>query len=978
MNAEPVSTFSLIADLRHARHCLRAVALLVCVTFIMLILAPTAAAAREEHARRQQAAALASSDEAELARTLQRIEARLARFAERLAKGLDATQDAEELAGLRKKVERLDVKIEKRFDTIEQRLLDQGLPEVILERHRAMAANYRDELAALFANLEAVAQAPDTMARTKRLERARKRLEAKKHKRSQQPFDPNALPTRALRPNPDNKPRTDPGAFRQSGLFDTPYPKLAALGDYRLDGLPGADDPAYRAASDEVVLTPAILAKAAELGNDPVAIYRWVRNRIEWQPGWGAVQDAQLTLEAGRGNAMDIAGLLIALLRASGVPARYVHGTIEVPEEQFRNWAGGFQSIDAATDYAASGGIPITTVSSGGRIAKIRLEHVWVEAAIDFHPSRGAKNRAADAWVNLDASFKQYEYGKGLDAIAIAGIDPAQLAQDFLDSGTVDEGQGWVSGFDPAVLEDAQQQAQSRLEQYIAEHMTDPTVGDVIGGRRTIVQEFPILPSALANRIVTVGATYDRLPEALQQRISWSFGVSGMPTSFPWARVNNRKVTLSFRPATDADEQALQSLLPDGEITDPSQLPGSIPAYLIAVVPELKLDGQVVAAAAPMTLGEELDLVTRVTYPTISVPARTQTVVAGSFLVVNAVAANVAAPVLEALRTRLESTKDLLETQDPGATATVTREDLLGDLFQAGSLGYFAQLVGLAHIAGQQAGGHFRLGAGLGTIGYEPEVSYFFGVPRAIEPGGVALDIPLHLISAVDGTDIERHRQFNLQLGVLSSALEHAVPEQMFGTEEQPADAISTVKALQKANAQGQRIYRVTPENMNTTLPWIGHDAATMDEIRAALAVGKEVITHTTAVSVPGWSGAGYAIIDPETGVGAWKIGGGKRGSLLIMEIFFELFWWIWGGVKVVAKANVYVTVANFMLGITDIIKQCSGSNKWGLLVAYAIVTALTISLILIASLGGVLAYGVLFTLLNGIVFDAGKDHFCK
>lgn len=33
---------------------------------------------------------------------------------------------------------------------------------------------------------------------------------------------------------------------------------------------------------------------------------------------------------------------------------------------------------------------------------------------------------------------------------------------------------------------------------------------------------------------------------------------------------------------------ALQSLLPEGEITDLSQLPGSIPAYLIRVVPELK------------------------------------------------------------------------------------------------------------------------------------------------------------------------------------------------------------------------------------------------------------------------------------------------------------------------------------------------------------------------------------------------------
>ena len=41
-------------------------------------------------------------------------------------------------------------------------------------------------------------------------------------------------------------------------------------------------------------------------------------------------------------------------------------------------------------------------------------------------------------------------------------------------------------------------------------------------------------------------------------------------------------------------------------------------------------------------------------------------------------------------------------------------------------------------------------------------------------------------------------------------------------------------------------------------LPNIHHDVDTMNEIRNALNAGKEVITRTDAVSVPGWSGAGY------------------------------------------------------------------------------------------------------------------------
>ncbi len=91
---------------------------------------------------------------------------------------------------------------------------------------------------------------------------------------------------------------------------------------------------------------------------------------------------------------MDIASLTLALLRASKIPARYVHGTIDVPATAFKNWVGGFSDITAAANFATSGGIPITTITSGGQITKIRLEHIWVEAAIDFQPSRGAINNA--------------------------------------------------------------------------------------------------------------------------------------------------------------------------------------------------------------------------------------------------------------------------------------------------------------------------------------------------------------------------------------------------------------------------------------------------------------------------------------------------------------------------------------------------------------------------------------------------------
>jgi len=73
--------------------------------------------------------------------------------------------------------------------------------------------------------------------------------------------------------------------------------------------------------------------------------------------------------------------------------------------------------------------------------------------------------------------------------------------------------------------------------------------------------------------------------------------------TLPWSRLNNEKVTLNFKPATADDEAALTALLPEGEIIDISQLPSSIPAYLIQVIPELKVNGNTVKIGSPMSLG---------------------------------------------------------------------------------------------------------------------------------------------------------------------------------------------------------------------------------------------------------------------------------------------------------------------------------------------------------------------------------------
>jgi hypothetical protein len=319
-------------------------------------------------------------------------------------------------------------------------------------------------------------------------------------------------------------------------------------------------------------------------------------------------------------------------------------------------------------------------------------------------------------------------------------------------------------------------------------------------------------------------------------------------------------------------------------------LPTSIPS-LIEVVPELKLDGEIVhTGTSPRNLGEELTLFNQVFFPGRGNTTRPLSVIVGSFLTIGSESGSISSQNLERLRVRVEQTQATLESQDPDQIATLDREDLLGDLFHAGMLGYYAQYTALGNLMSLQSDGQAMLLAGMGLHGYEPKVNTLFGFPRSISPGGVIFDLPIAGVQLVDGLEPERTAQFNQQIGLLSSALEHATPEQMFSTPDQPADAISAVKALSKANAQGQRIYQMTRDNMAETFPNLNLATETEAEIRTALNAGLTVTAHTDNVSVPGWTGAGYIIFNPETGSGAYKISGGANGSWLSIVLGLALF----------------------------------------------------------------------------------------
>lgn len=632
--------------------------------------------------------------------------------------------------------------------------------------------------------------------------------------------------------------------------------------------------------SDEVVINDYILAKVTELENDPVKIYHWVRNNIEWLPSYGAIQASDITLGSGRGNAFDQSSLLIAMLRAANVPSRYAYGTIEVDIDKFTNWVG-LTNPEAALTFVQYGAVPLAPVIESGVITKVQMEHIWVEVAIDFNPSRGAKNITPDSWVSLDPSFKQYEVLTGLDPVAISGIDMNQVTQDFIDSGTSNETEGWVQGLDQSILNDSQNQAMQSIENHVVNNISNPTIEDVIGSRRVIIKAYPTLPASTENRILFKATDFIEMQDVMRPiyRLAFDKDILGEilnPLELNFAQLNNHKLTLSFKPATEEDEQVLTGLTPEN-IQNINELPSSIPAHLIQVVPQVALDEVVIKTGLPMYLGYDLTLYYQMEFTNGQRMNKEYAIPAGSYLNLMLGAGSISIQKLKEKKDNLKNTHLQLDSGNQNTIVALTKEQVWGDIFASGSFGYISQFDIFSDLFVKNYQGKFNLSPIFGSYGYETNVSYLFGVPISINNGGIAFNIytTRQIMSDKPANNMSL---INLSIGILTSLLENMIPEQQFMANQDDNEAVSAVKALQIAASNGQKIYHLTNENSNQITNLNLHQE-TIQNIQNAINSGYTVITHTDNIMVQSWSGSGYVIMDKSTGNASWIITGGSNGS---------------------------------------------------------------------------------------------------
>lgn len=720
----------------------------------------------------------------------------------------------------------------------------------------------------------------------------------------------------------------------QAALPSAPVTKVTTVGGVQFTVPPSADQAPSDAdlgETDEIVLTDAIKAKAAELGKNPVAIQNWVRNHIEWVPTWGAVQTADTVLASGRGNAFDIASLTIALLRASKIPARYQLGTIELPVAQTMNWVGGAQVPAAAQQLLAQGGIANTGIIMNGKIASIRMEHIWASAYVNYAASKGAVDGGADAsppqhpninanangWLPLDASYKQYQYAQGMDLQKAVPLDAKALLDSAQRGATVNEAEGWVQNLNQTAVQNQMQQYQAQLQSYINSQNASATVGDVIG-KKIIAERMPAtLSGQLPYTVVTENPATSRIPASLQHQFRYSlmdqWGDQILNYTAKVSQLAGKRITLSYVPADKATEDLIASYLPkphaDGSPIQPSELPTSLPGYLIRMNPQINVDGQVAAhSSMALTMGTDLQGqggFTQYSNPTQWDLTPDSSHVVGQATAIGVSAGGISAKQLEVLKARLDSAKSQIQTN---SAAALKSEQISGDLLTAVIWSWFVEAENHNRLSQREGGVLETPGLSYGLFHAVANPVYSWGVVRQVRFPGVNLDIGhIRNLTWAKDNDQSKWVSYNRMRGQYMSALEHAVPERFFsdpakcnlaGSNTHVAglpdctQGISAVKAIGLATAHGQKIYTITskvyqnnPNIVNGALS--AHSQETKNRVQSALNAGMDVTIHQAPIMESGWKGAGFISIDSQTGAGAYTIEGGSNGGWLYLVLTF-------------------------------------------------------------------------------------------
>ena len=628
----------------------------------------------------------------------------------------------------------------------------------------------------------------------------------------------------------------------------------------------------------ETVLNDELKTMVATMAS-PIEIYEFVRNNFDYEPYYGSRKGAVGTYEQNGGNDTDLSSLLIGLFREKGIPARYASSTVLLTSEAAMSLTGA-STPSAAAQVLANGGIPTSTVLEGGNIAYIQIEHTFVEIYVAYEYYRGLEpNEGQKIWVPLDPSIKEYYEVEGvIDVDAIIGFD----AQSFLDAVSDVDENGNIISVDKGEYSSILDNADNDLQAYItANNLEDISAEEAFGGRYIVEENLDLLPLSLPCKVVGDIERVSSIDRDESDTIGFSIrgedpsginfsGDYGFELSYKSVKLYNSKVTLSYEPATQEDETLIAEY---GDIF-------KVPAYLVKMVPVLKIDGHTVGTGRPINLGYRQQFTITLKSTGQSAQVVKNDVVVGSYYNIGFDYQNITVEQVQKAYDKIQSLQTTVNEDN------VYQDNGIGEILNCISLSYFAEMDSFNDLLAQKFGIVYSRQISEAITGFRTGVEYLFMAPVALSEGQLYIDVDSNRISSVsqNGSD-DDEISFMFTSGILSSALEHSILEQATGME-----ALSTIKVFEKATEQGVPILMLSKANYSEKKGLLDLSESVIKDIEQAINNGRMVMVAAEEISVYDWTGTGYIVLNPDTGAAGYMLSGGIAGGSAAYQVHAAFF----------------------------------------------------------------------------------------
>ena len=244
-----------------------------------------------------------------------------------------------------------------------------------------------------------------------------------------------------------------------------------------------ASNPPYPGGSSAIAeaITPEISTLARNLQNNPMLIYNYVHDHIQYVHYFGSHKGAKMTLLEQSGNDFDQCALLVALLRAANLSPSYQFGVIEVPyvasnQQDYQHWVGAtmpntnWTSIEQLfVDINGNAGFPFASYYSSGDTNDLFFQHVWVQLTVN-----GTN-------YELDPSVKVYQQISGSNLDSAMQLNPNTLISDASSGSTATT--DYVEGLNEGNLRNDLNNYTANLVNYIQANHPNATVQQIASGQ---------------------------------------------------------------------------------------------------------------------------------------------------------------------------------------------------------------------------------------------------------------------------------------------------------------------------------------------------------------------------------------------------------------------------------------------------------------------------------------------------------------